>query len=84
MFKTATCLKVFILTTDGDNLPIDTEVFATEAGARAALITALASWEVTQTADGAPLGTLSTDDLCALWEATADGTCILAECEVQP
>lgn len=80
----ATRLKVFILTTDGDNSPTDTEVFATEAGARAALIAGLASYRVIKSADGAPLGALSTDDLCALWEAAADGTCILAELEVQP
>jgi hypothetical protein len=75
---------VFTLTTDGYNSPTDTQVFATKGGARAALIAALKSYDVTHDEHGRQLADLPTDTLCTLWEAAADGACILEAQEVLP
>lgn len=72
-------VKIFTLTTDGDNVPIETEVFGSEAAARASIIAGLESYGIRRCKEGHKLSAASTPELCELWEQTADGACMLEE-----
>lgn len=63
-------VTVWTLTTDGDNCPIDTRVFATAAEAYAALRAALAE-------DHDVPALTKDDELSDLWTELNDGACIL-------
>lgn len=72
-------LKVWTVTTDGDNIPINTVVFATEDEARAEVISNLESFGVARCKDGQRLESASLSELTELWEEAADGACIIEE-----
>lgn len=76
-------LKVFTLTTDGDNCGLDVEVHATEEQARASLIAGLESFGVQRARDGHKLASASIEELCELWEDAADGHCSIEEHTVE-
>jgi hypothetical protein len=76
-------ITVFSLTTDGDNTPISTEVYATEEEARQALIDALETWGVRRAHDGFPLSTAPIDELCDLYEHAADGMACIEQHDLE-
>lgn len=69
-------IKVYTVTLDGDNVPVETHVFATEQAARDYLIEAIESY-----GDEVPAGT-SDEELTDRWESTADGVCQFEEHEL--
>jgi hypothetical protein len=67
-------MKIWTVTTDGDNCPIETEVFLSEAGARAYIVDCIRSYDPKAKTAILPLGGLSD-----LYTDLADGACIIQE-----
>lgn len=76
-------VKIWTVTTDGDNLPVETAVFGTEEAARQEVIGGLATFGVQRSKDGHKLSAASLGELADLWEAAADGCCQIEEHEVE-
>jgi hypothetical protein len=72
-------VTVYSLTTDGDNLGIETTVYATEQEARDEIISGLEHYGHRRGKDGFKLSSASNDELQELWEKTFDGCCMLEE-----
>jgi hypothetical protein len=70
-------VTVYSLTTDGDNLGIETGVYATEEEARAEIIAGLEKEGHRRGKDGFKLSAASNDELRELWEDEFDGCCKL-------
>jgi len=68
--------EIWFVTTEGDNAPMATELFANEVEARNHLAELLASFGVTRARDGEKLPHASIEELIELWEEAADGSCL--------
>lgn len=75
-------VKIWIVTTDGDNVPVNSEPFATEDEARQHVIDGLETFGVARCKDGQKLSAASLSELSELWEEAADGCCIIEEHEL--
>lgn len=65
---------VYSLTTDGDNMPIETAVYATLEQCRRAIIQTL-DMEGIERCGETDLCAAATPDLCELWTETFNGVC---------
>jgi hypothetical protein len=76
-------VKIWTVTMDGDNIPVETSAFASEDAARADVVAALESRGVARCKDGHKLEAASLPELADLWEAAADGMCAIEEHELE-
>lgn len=76
-------IQVWTLARDGDEIPMHVEVYASEEGARLALVIALEDEAVLRCKDGHKVSTGSISELCELWEEMCDGYCSIDDHSVE-
>lgn len=76
-------VNVYALTTDGDNLGIETVVYATEEEARSEIIECLENEGLRRCKDGFNLSAASNEELKEIWEDTFNGCCTLEKFEIE-
>jgi len=76
-------VNVYSLTTDGDNMGIETTVYATEQEAMDEIIHVLEKEGHRRCKNGFKLNTASYDELMELWEEAFDGCCMLEQHEIE-
>lgn len=69
-------MTVYTLTIEGDNQPMETNVYTSADAARADLIEWLTRYGVGRGKDGFKMSEQSVDELCDLWTEAAGGPCI--------
>lgn len=72
-------VSIWTVTTDGDNIGIETTVYPSEASARADVVKALTDAGCTRCEDGQPIKSGSLSELSDAWERTFDGACIIEQ-----